>query len=233
MIIVSGYALVDSDERDPYIEAFAELVERARAAPGCLDLAITADSVDPARVNNYERWATQADLDRFRAKAEVPDTGIEIRAASMQEYVIDHAREPFSTDREAPADQQQRPTVGMYAFTSVDPLRLATFWGELMRLPVMEAGEDLVMLDFDHSVDAQTWMFERADTETCGNRIGLDIGIDDENAWADVADRAEALGAERISQHEESGVRWIVMRDPDGNRFRVFAPRPLSQDSGA
>ncbi|MEV8029772.1 hypothetical protein AB0O43_18055 [Cellulosimicrobium funkei] len=30
----------------------------------------------------------------------------------------------------------------------------------------------------------------------------------------------------RVAEHEESGVRWIDMRDPDGNRFRVFAPRP-------
>ncbi|WP_373285117.1 VOC family protein [Microbacterium faecale] len=36
---------------------------------------------------------------------------------------------------------------------------------------------------------------------------------------------AEALGATRGAEHEESGVQWIDMRDPNGNRFRVFAPR--------
>jgi quinol monooxygenase YgiN len=33
---------------------------RARDAPGCLGLAITADSVDPTRINNFERWESQA-----------------------------------------------------------------------------------------------------------------------------------------------------------------------------
>lgn len=228
MIIVSGHVLVDPDHRDRYVQVFAELVEQARSAPGCLDLAITADSVEPARVNNYERWATQADLDRFRAQADVPDAGIEIRDGAMQEHVVSHSRDPFSAERNASAEGQQRPVVGMYAFTTADPLRLGTFWGELMNLPVMEAGDDLVMLDFDHDVDSQTWMFERAGAHAGDHRIGLDIGIDDDDTWATVADRAEALGAERVSQHEDEGVRWIVMRDPDGHRFRVFAPRPHS-----
>lgn len=98
MIAVAGYLLVDVADRDRYVHTLADLVGRARRAPGCLDLAISADSVDPARVNNFELWASQADLDSFRAQADVPDTGIEVRQGSMQEYVIDHAREPFATD---------------------------------------------------------------------------------------------------------------------------------------
>ncbi|MBK1785746.1 VOC family protein [Prauserella cavernicola] len=121
----------------------------------------------------------------------------------------------------------KRAVVGMYSFKSTDPQRLATFWGELMELPRVDVGSDLVMLDFDHEVTAQTWLFERADDVTAGEQLGIDIGIDDDANWADVADRAEALGATRDSEHEEDGVRWIVMHDPDGNRFRVFAPRPV------
>lgn len=98
MIVVAGYLQVDPSERDRYVEAFTDLVERARQAPGCLDLSISADSIDPARVNNFELWESQSALDDFRAQADVPDTGIEFRDASMTEYVIDHSREPFTTD---------------------------------------------------------------------------------------------------------------------------------------
>ena len=54
MWIIAGYITVDEDERDRYVEAHRDLVVRARKAPGCLDVAITADPVDPRRVNNFE-----------------------------------------------------------------------------------------------------------------------------------------------------------------------------------
>lgn len=98
MIIVAGYLEVDPTERDRYVHTFASLVRRARAAPGCLDLAISADSVESARINTFELWDSQEDLDAFRARADAPDLGIEIRRGSMKEYVVDHARDPFATD---------------------------------------------------------------------------------------------------------------------------------------
>jgi hypothetical protein len=116
----------------------------------------------------------------------------------------------------------------MYSFRSSNPRRLASFWAELMDLPVTDTGAgDLVMLDFDHHVGPVTWMFERR--PDCGRptgAVGLDVAIDDDEGWAVLADRAEKLGATRLGQFEQDGARWIDMRDPDGNRFRVFAPRP-------
>ncbi|ANS78839.1 hypothetical protein SGUI_1443 [Serinicoccus hydrothermalis] len=121
-----------------------------------------------------------------------------------------------------------RPVVGMYSFFSTDPRRLAEFWAGLMQLPTApEPSDEVVMLDLHHEVAPQTWIFERTDEPVTGtNPLGLDIGAEDADAWHEVAERAEALGAERVADREESGVRWIEMRDPDGNRFRVFGPRP-------
>jgi hypothetical protein len=83
------------------------------------------------------------------------------------------------------------------------------------------------MLDFDHEHGPVTWLFERgeeADAPSSG-RAGLDISNEADTDWAAVADRAESIGATRVSENERNGARWIEMRDPDGNRFRVFAPR--------
>ncbi|GAA4514078.1 VOC family protein [Brevibacterium yomogidense] len=121
------------------------------------------------------------------------------------------------------------PVVGMYSFQTTDPIALATFWGQLMGLPLAEgASDEFAMLDFHHERGAVTWMFEQADRldDSSHGRVGLDLSLADEELWATVADRAQDLGAVRVSEHEESGVRWIAMRDPDGNPFRVFAPRP-------
>lgn len=123
-----------------------------------------------------------------------------------------------------------RSTIGMISIMTPDPRRLGAFWSELMGLPIADgASDDLVMLDFDREVGSITWILERcADVAVGTAPVALDIHPEhgDESRWREVADRAEERGAERVAERADSGVQWIEMRDPDGNRFRVFAPRP-------
>ena len=53
-LIVAGYLIVESAQRDRYIQMCVDAVEAARAAPGCLDYSITADTVDLAMVRIFE-----------------------------------------------------------------------------------------------------------------------------------------------------------------------------------
>jgi quinol monooxygenase YgiN len=62
VVIIAGYTLTETDKRDA-VEAHADLVERARKHDGCLDLSISADSVDPERINIFECWRDQQSLD--------------------------------------------------------------------------------------------------------------------------------------------------------------------------
>ena len=55
MVIVAGHVTVDPERRESHLAAFRSVVETARQADGCLDFAIAADSIDPARVNLFER----------------------------------------------------------------------------------------------------------------------------------------------------------------------------------
>jgi quinol monooxygenase YgiN len=95
MLIIAGHAEVDAADRDRYVHAHRDLVRRARQAPGCLDVAITADPLDPARVNILERWTSQEDLDAWRAVADAPDTGIALGHVDVMLYVISDVRPPF------------------------------------------------------------------------------------------------------------------------------------------
>ncbi|MGJ7906836.1 putative quinol monooxygenase [Actinopolyspora sp. H202] len=95
MLIIAGHLLVDAADRDAFVAAHADLAARARRAPGCHDLAITADSVDPARVNNYERWESWDDVQAWRAVADAPDTGIAIIADHVAMYDATNERSPF------------------------------------------------------------------------------------------------------------------------------------------
>ena len=95
MLIIAGYYFVDAAQRDAYVAAFRDLVQRARAAPGCLDVAITADTVDPRRVNNYERWESEDALAAFRAVADPPELDVDMLDVKMSKFHIDHESGPF------------------------------------------------------------------------------------------------------------------------------------------
>ena len=86
MVIVAGHLLVDPDERAAYLEGCREVVEQARRTDGCLDFAITADLVDPSRINVYERWESQDAVEAFRGDGVGDDQGAMIRGASVAEY---------------------------------------------------------------------------------------------------------------------------------------------------
>ncbi|WP_245437559.1 MULTISPECIES: putative quinol monooxygenase [Neorhizobium] len=72
MIIIAGYTRTDAKKRDSTVEAFSGMVERARAYDGCLDFSISADAVDPERVNLFECWRGQTALDAWRKIAKGP-----------------------------------------------------------------------------------------------------------------------------------------------------------------
>jgi len=72
MIIIAGYELVDAGKRDSVVDAHRDLVSRARGFEGCMLVAITADSVDPERINSVEVWRDAEALEQWRARADAP-----------------------------------------------------------------------------------------------------------------------------------------------------------------
>ncbi len=94
MIIVAGRLQVDRVDRDRYVADCVAVVQQARTAPGCLDFAITADPIEPDRINIYERWQSDADLEQFRGSG--PDAGqtAQIRDAHVRRYRISATEDP-------------------------------------------------------------------------------------------------------------------------------------------
>ena len=73
MIIIAGHSLAKSaEDRDASVAAFAAMVGRARTQDGCIDMAITADSVDPTRSNIVEVWRDEAAWKAWRKIAKGP-----------------------------------------------------------------------------------------------------------------------------------------------------------------
>ena len=88
MIVVAGHLRIVAGERDAFVERSREAVELARTAAGCHDFAVSADSVDPDRVNVFERWADRASLHAFRGEGPTDDLREAIAGAEVSEFEV-------------------------------------------------------------------------------------------------------------------------------------------------
>lgn len=94
MLIIAGHIQVEPTERDGYVAECVSIVEAARASVGCIDFAITPDSVEPGRVNVFERWQSDEELMSFRGSG--PDEGqkAQILGAQVSKYRISGVEAP-------------------------------------------------------------------------------------------------------------------------------------------
>ena len=98
MVIVAGHITVEPQQRESYLAGCVIIVEQARKAAGCLDCAITADLIDPGRVNIFERWESQVALEAFRSSGPKFEQGAARLSVSVAEYDIADVRPLFGDD---------------------------------------------------------------------------------------------------------------------------------------
>ena len=89
MIIVAGSIRIKPGQRDVFLLLSSAAVAQARAADGCLDFAVSADIVDPDRVNILERWQSVEALEGFRGSG-MDDAQMEmIAGGSVRRYAAE------------------------------------------------------------------------------------------------------------------------------------------------
>ncbi|MBX9638712.1 MAG: antibiotic biosynthesis monooxygenase [Mycobacteriaceae bacterium] len=92
MVIVAGFIVVNPLQREGYLANCAEVTRQARRTPGCLDFAITADPLDPARVDIFELWTSQAAADAFRGSGPGGEQQDAIVSGCVCEYDVTDER---------------------------------------------------------------------------------------------------------------------------------------------
>jgi quinol monooxygenase YgiN len=88
MLVVAGHLIVSQETRDHYLAGCVEIVERARSTRGCRDFAISADVLDPARINIFERWDTPEAVNAFRGDGPTDGQSAMIVSAAVSEYEV-------------------------------------------------------------------------------------------------------------------------------------------------
>jgi quinol monooxygenase YgiN len=92
MVIVAGHLVVEPQKRASYLEICIGVVEQARGAPDCLDFAISADLVEPGRINIFERWESREAVEAFRGSGPSDEQQAAILSASVAEYGVGDVR---------------------------------------------------------------------------------------------------------------------------------------------
>lgn len=88
MIIVSGKIYVDAGDRVAYLENCRDLIELARRAPGCLDFHLSADHVEPGRINVYEQWESVEEVEAFRGTGPTSEQSAAIVDAQIFQHDV-------------------------------------------------------------------------------------------------------------------------------------------------
>jgi quinol monooxygenase YgiN len=88
MVIVAGHIIVAPEQRASYLAGCVNVVEQARSAAGCLDFSVTADLLDPGRINIFECWQSRESVEAFRGSGPSDEQAGAMLAASVAEYDV-------------------------------------------------------------------------------------------------------------------------------------------------
>ena len=99
--------------------------------------------------------------------------------------------------------------------------RMTAFWGALTGFEVVWSSETYRFLQHPDKRRPGLVMQKVPEPRTAKTRIHVDldaVSTTDEKA---AIEWAESLGATYVTSHDEFGVRWAVMEDPEGNAFCI------------
>ncbi len=88
VIIVAGFLRVRPEERASYLIGCAEVIRAARATSGCIDFHLSADPIEPGRINIFEQWDTVEAVEAFRGSGPSGEQQVAVVDASVAQYAI-------------------------------------------------------------------------------------------------------------------------------------------------
>ena len=110
-------------------------------------------------------------------------------------------------------------------FDAKEPRALGRFWSEVTGYPIAFEGDETVALTAPDHRGLRRILFMRVDDPTPGkNRVHVDLAAREPDAEIE---RLLELGAELVDPRRDGApswrgrdsIRWVVLRDPEGNEF--------------
>ena len=94
MLIVSGRLFLKPGTRDQFLASCEPSIRLARVAAGCLDFAVSADTIDPDRANVYEAWTDAHSLEVFRGSGSDDPSFSFIVRADVERHEVSRSGPP-------------------------------------------------------------------------------------------------------------------------------------------
>lgn len=88
MIIVAGFLRVHPDDRESYLSSCTPVIEMARSSRGCIDFHLSADAIEPGRINIFEQWESVEAVEAFRGSGPSDDQQAAILDASVMQHEV-------------------------------------------------------------------------------------------------------------------------------------------------
>lgn len=88
MVIVAGYVIVRSGERERFLAGSFEPMKLARRTEGCRSFVVAPDPLVEDRVNIYEEWESEPLLQAFRENGPDDTLTALITEARVQQYQV-------------------------------------------------------------------------------------------------------------------------------------------------
>jgi catechol 2,3-dioxygenase-like lactoylglutathione lyase family enzyme len=112
-------------------------------------------------------------------------------------------------------------------FDASDPRLLGRFWSRVTGYAVVDERDEFVSLRAPDARGVRQILFLRVEDPTPGkNRVHVDLAARQPH---DEIERLVALGASLVDQpidgrprwRDGNGIKWVVLRDPEGNEFCI------------
>ncbi len=88
MILVTGRLYVEPAERERFLTDAKQVSRLAREAPGCVDFHLSADPLEPGRINILEQWDSVAAVEAFRGEGTSGDQAAAILSAEVWQHEV-------------------------------------------------------------------------------------------------------------------------------------------------
>jgi quinol monooxygenase YgiN len=88
MIIVAGHLTVAPHQRASFLTDALATISAARNTQGCIDFQLSADPIDPQRINIFEHWETLEAVEAFRGTGPSDDQQTVITGAEVYQHTI-------------------------------------------------------------------------------------------------------------------------------------------------
>jgi catechol 2,3-dioxygenase-like lactoylglutathione lyase family enzyme len=112
-------------------------------------------------------------------------------------------------------------------FDARDPRLLGRFWSRVTGYAVVDERDDFVRLQAPDELGVRLILFLRVEDPTPGkNRVHVDLAArQPQEEIGRLLRLGASLADERVDGQpqwrEANGIRWVVLRDPEGNEFCV------------